>query len=195
MAKTEKTLLMILMVGCVIAINYISIQVASYLKIPFFLDTWGTSVGVMAGGFWIGALGGIIYNLIMAKTAWGMEHWVWAFANVAVALVTYYLFKINWIDIKKPGKLLLTGLILGIVVATISSVITFTVFGGVDDAYEGIIPTYDALLESTGSRTVAAIGEKFITIPVDQIVAIFIAAIVFSQLPKKYILTKKHKNS
>ncbi len=184
-----KRLLFLFMIIAVILLNYITGLFTNYMKIPFFLDTWGTSLGVMAGGLGIGVIGGVLYNLVMAFTVWGPAHWVWAFVNIWVALATYFFWKREWINIKRPGKLLLAGLIIGLTEAVVVIMILFSAFGGVD-VYEGTIPTYDALLESTGSKTIAAIGEKLITIPIDQIIALFIAAIVFSTLPEKYKLTK-----
>jgi hypothetical protein len=174
----------------VIILNYISVQVMRFLNLPFFLDTWGTSVGVMAAGLPAGIAGGVIYNLIMAFTVWGSAHWVWIFVNILVAIMTFLFWRKGWIDIKKPGKVFLTGLIIGLVETVLVIAILFAQFGGVD-TYEGTIPTYDALLESTGSKVVAAISEKLITIPVDQIVAMFLTAIVFSVIPKKFVLTKR----
>jgi len=174
----------------VAVINYLAVQAAIYLKIPFFLDTWGTSLGVMSAGLLPGLIGGALYNLYMGIFVWTeiANGWIWALVNIWVALSVFYFLKKGWIDIKKPGKLLLSGLIIGLTEAVIIIVILFTVWGGVE-TYEGVLPTYDSLLEATGSKTIAATGEKFITTPIDQIVSLFIAAIVYSSLPKKLVVT------
>jgi hypothetical protein len=86
--------------------------------------------------------------------------------------------------------LLISGLILGIVTAVVIVIILFSAWGGVE-TYEGVLPTYQALFDTTGNKVLSAIVEKFITTPIDQIVSIFIAAIVFSAMPKKFILTRK----
>jgi len=52
---------------------------------PLFMDTWGTSLIVMTGGFWIGACAGVLYNLIMAYTFWGIPSVLWAANSVLVA--------------------------------------------------------------------------------------------------------------
>lgn len=173
----------------VVILNYIAVNIAIFLKIPFFLDTWATALGVMAGGFWVGLIGGVLYNLLMT-TIWGANAWVWAFANIWVAIAVYFLFKKGWVSIKRPGLLFVSGLILGITEAIVVVIILFSAWGGVE-TYEGVLPTYEALLDATGSKVVAAIGEKFITIPADQIVSIFIAAIVFSSIPTAYLLKRK----
>lgn len=190
--EKNKALILILMVPIIAILNYLAVQVAIFLKIPFFFDTWATSLGVMAGGLWVGMAGGIIYNLYMGFFVWteNPNGWIWALVNVWVALSVYFLYIKNWINIRKPGKLLLSGILVGLTSAVIIVIILFTVWGGVE-TYEGVIPTYDALLDATGSKTFAAVGEKFITTPFDQIVSLFIAAIVFSALPPNLRIGKK----
>ena len=177
----------------VIAIlNYLAVQVAIFLKIPFFLDTWGTSLGVMSAGLGAGLAGGVLYNLYMGFFVWteNPHGWIWALVNIWVAISVFGLFRAGWINIRKPGKLLISAIFVGLTSALIIIAILFTVWGGIE-TYEGVLPTYQALLDATGSRTVAAVGEKFITTPIDQIVSLFIAAIVYSALPKGLILTRR----
>jgi len=176
-------------IAAIVLLNYISVNVATVLKIPFFLDTWGTSLGVMAAGLGVGMIGGVLYNLLTAFTLWGANQWVWAFVNIWVALAAFYFWRKGWIDIRKPGKLVLTGFIIGITEAVVILIILFGALGGIE-TYEGVLPTYEALLESSGNKLVAASGEKFITSVADQIVSLFIASIVYSSLPKKYKLKK-----
>ena len=178
-----------IMIAAIVLLNYLSVQIASFLNIPFFLDTWATMLGVMAGGLVVGIIGGILYNILM-MTAWGAGAWVWAFSSIWIAIMTYILWKKGWIDISRPGKLVLAGLIIGLTDAVVVIIILFTAWGGVE-TYEGSLLTYDALMDATGNKVIAAMGEKFITEPVDRIVSLFIAAIVFSALPKKYILNRK----
>lgn len=188
-STSGKRIIFLVWIPVVVLLNYVAVKIAIFLKIPFFLDTWATSLGVMAAGLGVGLAGGVLYNLIMI-TEWGSSAWVWAFVNIWVALIVFFLFKIGWINIRKPGKLLISALVVGLTSAVVILIILFTAWGGVE-TYEGVLPTYDALLDATGSKVVAAVGEKFITTPADQIVSLFLAAIVFSALPKKLILAKK----
>ncbi len=187
-----KRILFLLMIPIVAILNFVAVKVAIFLKIPFFLDTWGTSLGVMAGGLSVGLVGGILYNLYMGFFVWteNPNGWIWALVNIWVAFSVYFLFKAGWVNIRKPGKLLVSSIIVGITSSVLIVAILFAFWGGVE-TYEGVLPTYDALLEATGSKTVAAVGEKFITTPADQIVSLFLAAIVFSALPKSLILGRK----
>jgi hypothetical protein len=82
---------------------------------PLFMDTWGTSLIVMTGGFWVGACAGVLYNLIMAYTFWGTSSVVWATNSILVAAVTWFFWKRGWIDLKKPFYLVSAGIITGTV--------------------------------------------------------------------------------
>jgi len=84
-------------------------------RFPLFLDTWGTSLVVMTGGFWIGACAGIIYNLIMAYTFWGIPSVLWATNSILVAAATYFFWKRGWVDLKKPFLLCAAGILTGLV--------------------------------------------------------------------------------
>jgi hypothetical protein len=82
---------------------------------PLFMDTWGTSLIVMAGGFWIGACAGVLYNLIMAYTFWGIPSILWAANSILVAAATWFFWKRGWVDLKKPFLLCAAGIITGLV--------------------------------------------------------------------------------
>ena len=69
--------------------------------IPIFMDTWGTSLIVIIGGFWIGACAGIIYNLIMAFTIWNPFSLIWATSSILVAGSTWFFWRRGWIKSKK----------------------------------------------------------------------------------------------
>ena len=93
-SKVGKGITILSMIIVVAILNFIGVKVAIFLKIPFFLDTWATSLGVMAGGLWVGLIGGVLYNLVMI-TVWGPNAWVWAFVNIWVALAVYFLFALR----------------------------------------------------------------------------------------------------
>ena len=82
---------------------------------PLFMDTWGTSLIVMTGGFWVGACAGVLYNLIMAYTFWGTSSVLWATNSILVAAATWFFWKRGWVDVKKPFHLGSPGIITGMV--------------------------------------------------------------------------------
>ena len=97
------------------------------LNAPVFLDTWGTSLVVMTGGFAIGACAGIIYNLIMAYTFWGTSSVLWAGSSILVAGATYFFWKRGWVDIKTRPSLRGAGIVTGLI-NTVLVIVNLTVF-------------------------------------------------------------------
>lgn len=92
----------------------ISVAMVS-LGLPFFLDTVGTSLAVLLGGFYIGALAGVLYNLIMAVSIWEPIALVWAASSVIVAGMTWMFWREGWVDVRKPVQLVLAGIATGVI--------------------------------------------------------------------------------
>jgi hypothetical protein len=148
------------------------------LHIPFYLDTWATSLVVMLCNLWIGVLGGVIYNLIMAFTYWGHSYWVWMFSSILVATVTWLFWKSSWIDIRKPLRIVAAGITTGIL-NTIMSFIIIKAFHL--PAYEGTLAVYRLFMERTHNQAISSWSELLLVETVDKTIAIlFAAAIVYS---------------
>ncbi|OVE74658.1 hypothetical protein BVX95_01640 [archaeon D22] len=190
MMEHSKYLIMTVTVIIVALLNFLTGVVANFLHIPFFLDTWATSLGTMTAGPIIGGLGGIVHNLIMAGTVWGWSAWVWMFSSIWIAFITWYFFKKGYLDISKPGKVLQAGLLIGLTNAIVTFLIAMIFFEGLP-TYEGTRATFDAFLAATGSVPAASLLHHLVSELGDKTVSIFIAAIVFSVIPKKYCLSGK----
>jgi len=145
------------------------------LHIPFYLDTWATSLVVMLGNLWIGILGGVIYNLIMAFTYWGHSYWVWMFSSTLVATITWLFWKNNWIDVHKPLKTVAAGITTG-VLNTIMSFIIIRVFNL--PQYEGTLVIYRLFIERIHSQEISSWLELLLVETVDKTIAILFAAAI-----------------
>src|SRR5204863_3551992 len=100
-------------------LNYSSSVLMTVLHLPFFMDSWGTSLAVVLGGVWAGILAGVIYNLVMAFTFWDPSAWVWMLCNILIALLTWLFLKSGWIDLHKPVKLLAAVVIFGVLMSAV----------------------------------------------------------------------------
>jgi energy-coupling factor transport system substrate-specific component len=177
--KTKITTVVLL----VIVINYLSGVLTNFLKIPFFLDTWGTMLGVLLAGPLVAIIGGVLYNLIMAFTVWEPSYWVFMFSNIWVALITYYLYKKRLIDLGNPLLLICCGVLIGLTNAVVVFIIHYTAFGLIP-TYEGTAETYRAFLKLTGNVFSATLLEKTLTEISDKLVSIFIAAFALEHITK-----------
>jgi len=145
------------------------------MQMPLFLDTWATSAGVMVGGLWLGLLGGMLYNLLMAGLFWGYSSWVWGFNTALVALLTRYFWKRGLIDINRPFALIACGLatafantFLGILVVNISGL----------PRNQSTLEIHNLIFSKTGNQLAADFGQQFLMESIDKIVSLAIAMIV-----------------
>jgi len=184
MAKTisNKWIVCILVLPTIVLLNYVTSIITDLLHVPFFLDTWATSLGVMMCGLLFGIIGGVLYNLFMAFTFWGASAWVWSISSIWVAIVTYFLWKSGWIKIGNPFKIIGSGMFIGATNAIVTTLISVIAFGALP-TYAGTEPTYQFFYAMTNNRLVSTLSEHLITELADKTIAIFMAAFVFTHLP------------
>src|SRR5262249_12556919 len=82
----------VLLLPAVVLCNCPTALVASGLSLPFWLDSWATSLAAIEGNLAIAAIGGVLYNLAMALTVWGIGAWVWASSSLTVAFLTWRFY-------------------------------------------------------------------------------------------------------
>ncbi|MCF7861037.1 hypothetical protein K9M79_02235 [Candidatus Woesearchaeota archaeon] len=181
---TGKRTVFIVMIPLIVILNYLTGLFAYSLKIPFFLDTWATSLGVLVAGLPVGIAGGVLYNLIMALTVWPFEWWIFCLSSVWIAIITCILYRGGWINLGNPVKLILAGVVIGVTNAIVVILIHF-VFFDLTTSYEGSAPAYKLIFDMTNSPFLALLFEKMITEVSDKLVSIFAAAMVLEYIPKK----------
>ncbi len=155
-------------------LNYASSVLMTVLRLPFFMDSWGTSLAVVLGGLWPGVISGIIYNLVMAWTFWGPQAWVWMFCNILVAVLTLVFLKAGWIDLHKPVKLLAAGVLTGIVNSGVVALITYAANMPI---YQGTMAVYHFFMNMTGKETFASAAEKVAVEVADKTIAFLLVAV------------------
>jgi hypothetical protein len=101
------------LVMAVATLDYLSARAADALGIPFYLDTWATSAGVLAAGLVPGIVGGALYCALMATTVWGPTGIVWTISSANVALLTWTFARRGWVDVERPLGLLSAGIVTG----------------------------------------------------------------------------------
>lgn len=157
---------------------------------PLFMDTWGTSLVVMTGGFWVGACAGVIYNLIMAFTFWGLPSVMWAASSVLVAAVTYFFWKRGWIDLRKPYRLCAAGTITGLV-NTPLVMMNFTLFNlspadgprAISQFLSGIIA--NPAIREVVSECLIEIADKTLSLVLAAVIALLLGDILEKYHPDR----------
>ena len=164
-------------VALVIAIALANLAMAltvGALRVPFFLDSWGTSAGVLAGGLGIGIAGGVLYNALMAATVWGASAWVWSASSILVACSTWVFRRAGWVDIEQPSRLVAAGILTGLANACLATVILHFVLGVPDDPNTG--PFREALRSTLGDAPASLLLKETVIEIADKTVCLIGAA-------------------
>jgi len=180
-------ILQIVLVPVIAALNYVTGVIINILKLPLFMDTWATMFGSIVAGVWVGAAGGFLYNIIMAFTLWGLPAWVWGFINVYIAVITWVLWRIGWVTVKSPAKLVAAGIIVGVTNVIPTTLISWGVFG-LMPTYAGTAWIYAAVLASTRDTLTATMVSSIIAEIPDKLISLILAAVVASRMPARFTL-------
>jgi len=187
---TGKAIIAVVLIPTIAALNYVGGVIVEALKAPIWGDTWATILGTLIGGFWVGAIGGFLYNIIMALTVWGLPSWVWGFANVVIALITYFMMKAGLTDLKKPMTWIAMIVLYGILYPVFTTAVSILVFGGGPLWKPLAAAVYAAVLSSTGNFWLANYAQNMFTEIIDKPVSFIISVVIAQRIPKRFILAK-----
>ncbi len=187
---TGAKILAVVMIPTIAALNYVGGVLVEMLKAPIWGDTWATMLGTLISGFVVGAAGGFLYNIIMAFTVWGLPNWVWGFANVAIALITWFMMKMGWTDLKKPMTYIMAIILFGFIYPIFTTAISIGLFGGGPLWKPLPAAIYAAVLSSTGNFWLANYIQNVSTEVPDKVISYIISLIIASRVPKRFILAK-----
>ncbi|MCX8193610.1 MAG: hypothetical protein N3G77_07375 [Nitrososphaeria archaeon] len=189
-APTAAKIIAVVMIPAIVALNYVGGVIVEVLKLPIWGDTWATMLGTLISGFWVGAVGGFLYNIVMALTVWGLPAWVWGTANVLIAIITWISIKMKWINLKKPITLIPPFIILGFIYPIYCTALSIALFGG-GPLWKPIpAAIYSATLAATGNFWLANYVQNVSTEIPDKILSFIVALIIAGRIPEKFKLVK-----
>lgn len=165
-----------------IAINIAVGQIVLVLKLPVFLDSIGTVLVAVLCGPWAGALTGALSNVI-----WGIAIDPGAFPWWPVAAMIGYMAgrMAQWGFFKSWWKVVVTGFVVALTAAIVSTPIAVYLFGGITASGSSFITAY--LLATGQGIWSAVVSTSFLTEPVDKITTAMIAFAIIQGLPKRTI--------
>ena len=171
----------IVLIPIAIGINYLGKYIAGVLRLPLWLDSIGTVLSGMLAGPVIGAASGIINNVIYGVTADPIST-VYAITSAVIGLMAGLFAAKGWFkDIK---TVLLAGLIIGLVAATVSTPLNILFWGGQTGNVWG--DALYALLISNGQpQWLASFLDSIVVDVPDKIITILVVYAILKGLPKK----------
>ncbi len=165
------------LVALVVAGDYLTSLLATALGLPFYLDSWATAAGVIVGGPVIGVVGGTVYNLLIAATAWEPADVVWGASSVLVAACTWLFVRAGWIDILRPLRMVATGVATGVANGCLSLAIRTLILGDLRSV-DAMLVFRRALETTLGSSRLALLVQSITIEVADKSVCIITAAAV-----------------
>lgn len=176
----------LVLIPIAIAINIAIGQIVYSLKIPVvvaYLDSIGTVlVGVLAGP-WVGALTGLLSNLIWGLTGLNVTYAPFAAVAAVIGLLAGLFAEAGWM--RQLWKVIVGGLITGLVAAIISAPIAAYVFGGVTGGGTDILV---AAFRQMGLDVLgASMAQGVASDPLDKAITFFLVWLIVQALPARFL--------
>lgn len=173
----------IVLIPVAIAINLAIGEIVRRLGLPLYLDSIGTIFAGVVGGPIVGALTGLISNVI-----WGLLGNVQYVPFAAVAAVigglAAFFSMEGWF--RQWWRAILAGVITGTVAALLSAPISAYVFGGITGA-----AGQDALVAIFRELGMGIMGSAFLqgfaSDPLDKALSFFVVWLVLRSLPRRFL--------
>ncbi len=168
---------------CVVGVllNLLGGWVATKSGIPLYLDTIGTVLTAVFGGYLPAVLVGLLSNLL--KSLFDSASIYYGFLNVLMAVVVAIMVREGWL--KKWYKALATALVLALIGGLAGSVLTWFLYGF---ASGGVTTPLALYLNNTVGlpRFPAQLCADFSIDLLDKIVTVILAGVLFRIVPNKY---------
>ncbi|MEH7384250.1 ECF transporter S component [Bacillus sp. JJ1521] len=173
----------IALIPAAIGINYLGKLFAGLLKLPLWLDSIGTVLSSMLAGPIIGALSGIINNVIYGVTVDPIST-VYAVTSGAIGLVVGIMAYKGWL--KNLKTVIVVGLVVGLIAAVISTPLNVIFWGGQTGNVWGDA-FYAFLVSKDFPIWLASFGDSIVVDVPDKVATVIISYFIFKGLPKNLI--------
>ncbi|MBR4758817.1 MAG: HD domain-containing protein [Lachnospiraceae bacterium] len=172
-----------LIILCIVGvlINLLGGWAATKTGIPLYLDTIGTVLTAVFGGYLPAVLVGLCSNLL--KTLFDATSIYYAFLNVLMAIVVAVMVREGWL--KKWYKAFATAFVLALIGGVAGSILTWFLYGFASGGVTTPLALY--LNETAGlPRFPAQLLADFSIDLLDKVATILLACLLFMIVPKKY---------
>ncbi len=158
-------MLAILIIPIAVAVNFVGGQLASLLKLPFYLDTIGTIFAAMLCGPWVGAVAGTLTNVVTGIA--NPVNFAFIPVNLILGLVVGFLARANMFS--NWWKWVISMVLMALTSIITAAPIVVLVFGGVTGGGTSLI-TATAMAAGTNIWA-AVIGTEGVFTVLDRIIS------------------------
>ena len=174
----------LVLIPAAVGINYIGKLFAGLLKLPLWLDSIGTMLAAFLAGPVVGALSGLINNVIYGLTMDPIS-FVYALTNVGIGIAVGLLARSG--KIRGVKSAILGGVVVALVAVVISTPLNMIFWGGQTGNVWGDAVYAWCVAQGMPALVGSALDEVVVDLP-DKIATILIAYGIFRGLPKKLTL-------
>jgi hypothetical protein len=178
------------LIAAIAVLDYASARAADALGVPFYLDTWATSLGVLVGGVVPGIVGGALYCAVMAATVWGPTGLVWTLSSASVALLTGFAARRGWVDIERPLGLLGTGITTGALNTVLAALLERIVYG-TGNPFDKSVPFRQLFEGAFGSSYIVLHLDDLLVEIADKTASLIVAAAVAALLAERFAWARR----
>mgnify|MGYP000860135398 FL=1 len=180
--KEDFSMLAMLIIPVGVAVNFVGGQLASILKLPMYLDTIGTIFTAMLCGPWVGAVTGLLTNVVTGIA--NPVNFAFIPVNVIAGLVTGFLARKKWFSVW--WKWILSMLIMAAVSIIVAAPIVVLVYGGVTGGGTSIITA--AAMAAGANIWAAFFGTEGVFTVLDRIISFLISWAVIKVIPARTLV-------
>lgn len=181
--RRDFTTTTIVLIPVAIAINLAIGEIIRRLGLPLYLDSIGTVFAGVVGGPLVGALTGLVSNVI-----WGLlgnvQYVPFAAVAAVIGILAAFFAQERWF--RQWWRAILAGVITGAIAALLSAPISAYVFGGITGA-----AGQDALVAIFRELGMGIAGSAFLqgfaSDPLDKAITFFIVWLVLRGLPRRFM--------
>ena len=117
----------VVLIPVAIGINYAGKLTAAALRLPLWLDAIGTVLAAILAGPWVGALSGLLTNVLYGITADPVSFY-YGIVNLLIGLVSGFLARLGFF--RRMFLAAAAGLLIALVAALSSTPINVSLYGG-----------------------------------------------------------------
>lgn len=175
------------LISLAVVINSIGGQVAHWIRLPVFLDSIGTILAAVLEGPWVGALAGLVSNLVRSLMVGPVEA---AFAPVSmtIGLVAGLFASRRWF--RYAWQIALAGVAISLALTLVAVPIQVYLFGGATGAGSDLGVLY---LLHVGRTLISSVALTILLSNVlDKVASCFAVWTVVRRLPVKLVATFSH---
>ncbi len=166
-----------------IAINGVIGYIVGQIKLPVFLDSIGTVLVAVLCGPWAGALTGALSNFVIGMLTNPTDWWPWIPVAFFIGLVAGLCANAGFF--KSWWKVVVTGFLIALTAALVSTPIAVYFFGGITSSGSSFITAY---LLQTGQGIIQSVfSTNFLVEPIDKISTAMLAFAIIQGLSRRFV--------